>query len=792
MSFRNDVAEKEVKGRTTRASSQRAASASRTEPNTISPKAYKGRPTATKPLSTPKPQPPPKANYHSSSVKAHVSDKPLPPQVTPVKSTKAPSKDTPTQAPVKPLQHTPEQAKCNLCSHSSSDIISGVKDAVAEVQEELLVAKIKLSKLNLHIQHLLVDPDNNLKELGEQANRILSLCSTVGNLPNLILDKFDHLLAASNARLLQGVELLLQNPTEPAPDQPNKAIDILSGQIEELTRLTKNTCEQNKENHTNSLKLLSQRLDVLCNENKELSRAAQQKLHAVADQLLKHDAKIDELLSKPSSQQQLPQAPVNVHQTPNSQPPPPTQPYIKLTPGFLKAILMTELKVWLAKQSFTRIGNREVLYVGDYDYWYGKVRHNALKPPKVIQDILDLLRDSTGSTANSCLITRYLNGRSTCPEHEDDEAVINPASDIDTLSVGPTRKMILRRKTRDGNIIAEEVELPENSLLTFSRKSQDYYTHEIPADDAIDQVRYSLTFREIKPFYLNSTLLIGDSNCKGMEFGSGKKLCFGKWMPGEYLYTPRISMIPGPEKLLPYRNIILNVGLNDLTVSAPLPPRVLVNQLEMKCHAIHQTLPKTRILLMAVIPTTSARANSWVKEFNYHLNLLSMKDKNLVFVDTHEVLCEPSDPSGLLAAQFASRNNIDIKHLNRSGVYKLRDLFKDSILNLRSLLVSNVKCEIPWFYPAHRPSSPKEQFDRSAVPGMKGRSLSLSSHGSDVSVCESENRSEKVDFGSDSVDVGVGFDSVNVGADSVNAGLVDTPTKLITSDSPPQSQPPLP
>ena len=112
--------------------------------------------------------------------------------------------------------------------------------------------------------------------------------------------------------------------------------------------------------------------------------------------------------------------------------------------------------------------------------------------------------------------------------------------------------------------------------------------------------------------------------------------------------------------------------------------------------------------------------------------------------------------------------------------------------------MSNVKCEIPWFYPAHRPSSPlKEQFDRSAVPGMKGRSLSLSSHGSEVHVCESENRSEKVDVGSDSADVdvdsvNVGADSVDVGAGSVNAGLVDTPTQLITSDVPPQSQPPLP
>ena len=38
----------------------------------------------------------------------------------------------------------------------------------------------------------------------------------------------------------------------------------------------------------------------------------------------------------------------------------------------------------------------------------------------------------------------------------------------------------------------------------------------------------------------------------------------------------------------------------------------------------------------------------------------------------------------------------------------------------------------------------------------------------------------------------VGVDSVDVGAGCVSAGLVDTPIQLITSDSPPQSQPPLP
>ena len=748
----------------TRSASKRAGSVGITKPNTVSPKARKQTPNKVK--ADPTPTKPP----------ARASSVPVKPP---------PSQDVPV-TPVLPSKYhppsSPENFICKTCSASISSP-DGVKDAAAQIKEDLLETRLTISRLNLAARHLILDPNKSLENLGEQAGRVASLCSKVEEQFNA----FRSLLSAQYSCLSSKVD----NLTLSAPEQPNDALKTLSCQIEEVTRLNKHTCEQTKENQTNTLKVLSQRLDVLSKENKELSRAAQLKLQAVADQLLKHDAKIDELLSKPSVQQQLPQIPVNVHQMPDSLPPPPTQPYLKLTPGFLKAILMVELKVWLAKQSFTQIGNREVLYVGDYDYWYGKVRHSALKPPKVIQDILALLRDGTGSTANSCLITRYLNGRSTCPEHEDDEPVINPASDIGTLSVGPTRKMILRRKTRDGNIIAEEVELPENSLLTFSRKSQDYFTHEIPADDAIDEVRYSLTFRDIKPFYLNSTLLIGDSNCKGMEFGSEKKLCFGKWMPGQSIFTPRISKIPAPSEILPYRNIIINVGINDLTVSAPLPPYVLVNELELKCHAIHQTYPKTRIMLMAVLPTRSLQVNSWVNEFNYHLKLLSKKNKNLLFIDTHDTFCEPSNPSGLLAEQLASRNNADIKHLNRSGVYKLRDLFKESVFNLKSLLTP-LKNEIPWCYPSHRPSSPKEQFNRGAVPGMRSRSFSLSSCGSDLA----ERKHGEVIVGFEALDsvsgavVVYGSESLGPGKPNAGLGLLGTPVQLITSDSPPHSQPP--
>ena len=40
---------------------------------------------------------------------------------------------------------------------------------------------------------------------------------------------------------------------------------------------------------------------------------------------------------------------------------------------------------------------------------------------------------------------------------------------------------------------AANVELPNNSLLVFSRKSQEF-SHEIPADETVQDVRFSLTF----------------------------------------------------------------------------------------------------------------------------------------------------------------------------------------------------------------------------------------------------------------------------------------------------------
>ena len=108
-----------------------------------------------------------------------------------------------------------------------------------------------------------------------------------------------------------------------------------------------------------------------------------------------------------------------------------------------------------------------------------------------------------------------------------------------------------------------DVSLPDNSLLTFSRKSQDFWKQAITADESINLKRYSITVRDVKPYYTSSTAVIGDSNTADLRFGHNKG-SLGIWLPGERIKAGRIENIPAPENLLPYRNLVIHTGLNDI------------------------------------------------------------------------------------------------------------------------------------------------------------------------------------------------------------------------------------
>ena len=129
---------------------------------------------------------------------------------------------------------------------------------------------------------------------------------------------------------------------------------------------------------------------------------------------------------------------------------------------------------------------------------------------------------------NSCLVTRYKNGENICPLHSDNEPFIAPKSNIFTLSIGCKRDMNF--SSVDGTSSAT-IELLNNSLLSFTRSSQEVWKHEIPSS-AATTTQYSLTFGVLAPYYLNSTLIVGDSNTEHINFGSGRNK-LGVWLPGE-------------------------------------------------------------------------------------------------------------------------------------------------------------------------------------------------------------------------------------------------------------------
>ena len=86
-------------------------------------------------------------------------------------------------------------------------------------------------------------------------------------------------------------------------------------------------------------------------------------------------------------------------------------------------------------EEFVKVGSREVLYYGEFSYKYSNIEHKAAPLPDAIQKVVDRIHQNfpSSETVNSCLITKYTDGSSTCPPHSDDEPFISPAYDIFTL-----------------------------------------------------------------------------------------------------------------------------------------------------------------------------------------------------------------------------------------------------------------------------------------------------------------------------------------------------------------------
>jgi alkylated DNA repair dioxygenase AlkB len=127
-------------------------------------------------------------------------------------------------------------------------------------------------------------------------------------------------------------------------------------------------------------------------------------------------------------------------------------------------------------------------------HWSGIVMHP--EPfPEVLQVILDLLWKKGGVRFNSALGNFYRSGRDSVAWHSDDEAALGPEPVIASLSLGATRRFLLRKK--NDHKLVKSFELTHGSLLWMSGSTQALWEHSIPKTTRTIGPRINLTFRAI-------------------------------------------------------------------------------------------------------------------------------------------------------------------------------------------------------------------------------------------------------------------------------------------------------
>ncbi|GGD34324.1 alpha-ketoglutarate-dependent dioxygenase AlkB family protein [Pseudoxanthomonas indica] len=114
-----------------------------------------------------------------------------------------------------------------------------------------------------------------------------------------------------------------------------------------------------------------------------------------------------------------------------------------------------------------------------------------------LRELAERLQAELGETFNSVLANRYRDGHDSMGWHSDDEPELGPAPVIASLSLGGTRRFVLKHR-RDPALKAE-LALDHGSLLVMAGDTQRHYRHALPRTSRPVGERINLTFRHIRP-----------------------------------------------------------------------------------------------------------------------------------------------------------------------------------------------------------------------------------------------------------------------------------------------------
>jgi len=117
-------------------------------------------------------------------------------------------------------------------------------------------------------------------------------------------------------------------------------------------------------------------------------------------------------------------------------------------------------------------------------------------PSPVLEAVRVRLADELGIAFNSALANRYRDGRDYMGWHSDNEAVLGPCPVIASLSLGATRRFVLKHRN-DATLGRLALDLTHGSLLVMRGDTQRNYKHALPRTARSTGERINLTFRRI-------------------------------------------------------------------------------------------------------------------------------------------------------------------------------------------------------------------------------------------------------------------------------------------------------
>ena len=362
------------------------------------------------------------------------------------------------------------------------------------------------------------------------------------------------------------------------------------------------------------------------------------------------------------------------------------KPVMKYEENFLSSDvqLHIQLLTFLSKQEF----NNDGILFGESFQMEGE----SAKPlPSCFRDVMKNLNDNIKEGGgnyeiNSCRVVKF-NSKSLSKQYCHNEYSINPESNIFSLCLGTSQTFIFTEKF---SIEEETFETSTGSLLTMSRNSQNIFSHRIKNELPNQNLcGFVLTFKCQNINLMNSTCIVGDSNTKGIKFGSGKGTV-GERYPGKQVYSPVIKDID-PLSCASYQNVVLSLGVNDVRqsdVKCYDDIKQVYARFKSKLRDINQLNPGAKVFIVPILPTKSEALN--VKICDYNRLLINNLPKSFYNVSIVDGVPRFLDSRRNLLKKSLFRKAGDILHINSSGHALLVTLVKDSIFRRKRNFVDGM------------------------------------------------------------------------------------------------------